>query len=228
MEKKIDYTVLYNVQDEILKIIFDLDNSFYLTGGTALHRFHYNYRYSDDLDFFSPGDDLYPEYIKQICDKFKSVNIEYSHIVQTRDFNRFLIKSILQIDFINDRVFREGLSITRNNFRIDNITNILTNKISAIMSRDEEKDFFDLFCIAFNESFDWSEVIQVANKKAVCDPDLLIYRIKSFPLDWLQRIKRTESDLIITHNNVETICEDIKEGNENRLARKLSRENFQP
>ncbi|MBU4487073.1 MAG: nucleotidyl transferase AbiEii/AbiGii toxin family protein [Candidatus Delongbacteria bacterium] len=218
MEKKIDYNILYEVQDEVLKIVFSLENSFYLTGGTALHRFHYSYRYSDDLDFFAPNDDLYSEYIKQISDKFSSENIEYTHTVHSRDFNRLMVDNVLQLDFVNDRVYREGLSIIKDNRRIDNITNILTNKISAILSRDEEKDFFDLFCIAFNEPFDWNQALSIAGKKCICQPDMLIYRLKSFPLDWLNRIKRTDKTLEIKVENVNTMCGDILEKRKNSLV----------
>lgn len=34
MEKKVDYQKLYALQDEVLAIVFGLENSFYLTGGT--------------------------------------------------------------------------------------------------------------------------------------------------------------------------------------------------
>ena len=218
MEKKIDYKELYEVQDKVLEIVFSLENSFYLTGGTALHRFHYNYRYSDDLDFFAPNDELYSEYLKQIYDKFEFEKIRCDKLVQSRDFSRMKIADTLQIDFVNDRVYRDGNSIIKNGFRIDNINNILTNKITAIMSRDEEKDFFDLFCIAFNESFDWTQILESANKKSNFQPEILIYRIKSFPLDWLDKIKRTKNKLVITQKSVEKMCEDIKEGRENGLG----------
>ncbi len=61
MGKEIDYKELYILQDMVLKIIFNLSNNFYLTGGIALHRFHYNARYSDDLDFFAYCDDVFLE-----------------------------------------------------------------------------------------------------------------------------------------------------------------------
>ena len=48
---------LYPFQDEILKIIEDLNSDFYLTGGTALGRCYLNHRYSDDLDFFVNNND---------------------------------------------------------------------------------------------------------------------------------------------------------------------------
>jgi hypothetical protein len=37
MEKKIDYDMLYSLQDKILDIIVKLENDFYLTGGISLH-----------------------------------------------------------------------------------------------------------------------------------------------------------------------------------------------
>ena len=54
MEKDIirDYAQLYALQDKVLKIIFTEETPFYLTGGTALHRFYCEHRYSDDLDLF--------------------------------------------------------------------------------------------------------------------------------------------------------------------------------
>ncbi len=58
--EKIDYNYIYSLQDKILKIVFSLDNGFYLTGGTALHRFYFKLRYSDDLVFFLQ----YREYIQ--------------------------------------------------------------------------------------------------------------------------------------------------------------------
>ncbi|MDD3044941.1 MAG: nucleotidyl transferase AbiEii/AbiGii toxin family protein [Candidatus Delongbacteria bacterium] len=219
MGKKIDYKELYEVQDQVLKTVFSLDNSFYLTGGTALHRFHYNYRYSDDLDLFAPDDGLFAEYLKQVYDRFEADNIKLEKLVQSRDFHRIKAADTLQIDFVNDRVYRDGNSVIKNGFRVDNIQNILTNKISAILSRDEEKDFFDLFCIAFNESFDWAQILESANKKSIVQPEMLIYRIKSFPLEWLNNIKRTESELIITDKDIDTICDDIIEKRNNTLMR---------
>lgn len=144
MEEKIDFMELYRVQDKLLKIIFALEHEFYLTGGTALHRFYYNLRYSDDLDFFSNNDELFSENISQILNACDKNGIRYNRIVQAKDFQRVMINDLLQIDFVNDRVYREGKSNIINGMRIDNKINILTNKIVAILNRAEEKDIFDI------------------------------------------------------------------------------------
>ena len=49
----IDYEKLYQLQDEVLEVVFGVENEFYLTGGTCLSRFYKEKRYSDDLDFFT-------------------------------------------------------------------------------------------------------------------------------------------------------------------------------
>jgi hypothetical protein len=43
---------LYPLQDEVMKIAAIYGDKIYLTGGTALARFHFHHRLSEDLDFF--------------------------------------------------------------------------------------------------------------------------------------------------------------------------------
>ncbi len=98
-------------------------------------------------------------------ESLKQNSLEYEPVAAARDFHRIMVKSLLQIDFVNDRVYREGTSKKYNSYRIDNIVNILTDKMLAITSRDEEKDIFDLFTIAFNEKFNWDEMFRICEKK---------------------------------------------------------------
>lgn len=216
MEKKIDYEKLYLLQDEVLKIVFDLENTFYLTGGTALHRFYYNYRYSDDLDFFSHNDTLFGESVNEVIDSLVKKDYDINHTVQAKDFHRIMVDNFLQLDFVNDRVHREGKSKIINDIRVDNTINILANKVTAIVGRDEEKDFFDLFCLAQHESFNWETILEIANEKSVFDKETLIYRLKSFPLAWLSNIKRIE-DITIDDKMIKQLTHDILLGLDNSL-----------
>ena len=122
----------------------------------------------------------------------------------------------MQLDFVNDRVYRYKKSNIIDGIRVDNKINILTNKICTIVSRDEEKDIFDLFCLAYNEEFNWGEVFKIANKKAIVEKDLFIYRIKSFPLSWLERIKKIE-EIEITLEVVNRLCDDVLHDGNNSL-----------
>jgi hypothetical protein len=92
----------------------------------------------------------------------------------------------------------------------------LTNKVHALVSRDEEKDFFDLFCFAFFQEFSWKDILEIANRKGIVEKDILIYRIKTFPLEWLHRIKHIEAT-VITREHIDLLCRDILEENNNSL-----------
>jgi predicted nucleotidyltransferase component of viral defense system len=49
---------LYPLQDRVFEITSVYEDQLYLIGGTALARFHFNHRFSEDLDFFTDTDDL--------------------------------------------------------------------------------------------------------------------------------------------------------------------------
>jgi len=211
--KKIDYKELYALQDSVLEVVFALENSFYLTGGTALHRFHYNARYSDNLDLFTTKNNLFSESINEIIDKLEE-KYDLNHTVKSRDFHRVLVSDSLQLDFVNDSVYRYGKSDILHSIRVDNKINILANKVTAIVGRDEGKDVFDLFFIAINEAFSWKEILHIANKKATVEKEVLIERLSSFPLNWLDNLKKIKQ-FRVTENMVKQICNDILQNREN-------------
>ena len=216
MEKSLNYQALYTLQDQILSHVMALENDFYLTGGTALHRFYCHHRYSIDLDFFVSNSPLFYESVNEILELLSNKQYEIKQEVVFRDFYRIRINQLLQVDFVNDRVYRYGKSNLISTFRIDNPVNILTNKITALMSRDEEKDFFDLFCCAFHMQFDWKSILEIANKKARVEKDILIYRISSFPLPWLEKINII-TPLPITADSIQALCDDILYEQDNSL-----------
>ena len=220
MEKDIirDYAQLYTLQDEVLKIIFSEGTSFYLTGGTALHRFYCNGRYSDDLDLFMQGQPYFYDEVKAAIYKLqKNFNVETA--VNAKDFLRVKIKN-LKIDFVNDRVYRYGKSTVQNGVSVDNVYNILANKLTAVLGRDEEKDVFDIVCICLMYDFNWIDILQAAHEKEGFEDYILIERLKSFPLEWIKNlklIKKTD----ITDKMIDMICTDIKEKCANSLVHRV-------
>lgn len=215
MEINIEYK-LYTFQDTILNLVMSLENDFYLTGGTALHRFYLQSRYSEDLDFFVSNAPHFYEDFNEIFENITAQGFNVKREVSFRDFYRLRINEDLQVDFVNDRVYRYGKSNVVSGFRIDNPLNILANKITAIVSRDEEKDFFDICCCALNLEFNWHTLLTIANKKALIEKETLIYRLKSFPLQWLSKIK-TLKPLNITSELIEIMCNDIVKESMNSL-----------
>lgn len=103
--------------------------------------------------------------------------------------------------------------------KVDNEVNILANKITAIISRDEAKDIFDLFYIAVHKEFSWDDILLIANKKSKVDKETLINRLKTFPVSWLSSIKIIEP-FSITNDMIQQISGDILLGQDNSLHRK--------
>jgi len=189
---ELDYQNLYKTQDKILKKIFEVTHEFYLTGGTCLNRFYYEKRYSDDLDFFTNNSDFFRQSINAIFDALEHSGFEFSKTVDSKDFVRFVIlehSQPLQIDFVNDRVKRIGMPMARDGYLIDTIDNILSNKITAVMGRDEPKDIFDIYMIASLEDIDWAKILEFARQKVTFQKEDLLYRLDTFPRVFLKKIK---------------------------------------
>lgn len=185
----LEYESLYKLQDEVLKVVFDTEHEFYLTGGTCLSRFYAEKRYSDDLDFFTNQSPRYSFAIKNIkkalAEKFQ-LGVE----VESKDFTRVMVDNILQVDFVNDISFRyKEPIVNENNYLIDNIENILSNKIMAVVGRDNPKDIFDIYLIWKLYDFEWIEILDAAHKKAGFTNEELIIRLKTFPKELFQEIK---------------------------------------
>lgn len=188
----IDYKKLYLLQDEVLEIIFQTEKIFYLTGGTCLSRFYCEKRYSDDLDLFTHDSPRYNFAIRKIKSALNK-NFVLFESIESKDFTRIKINEILTVDFVNDFSYRhKDVIITDRGFIIDNIENILSNKLTAILGRDNPKDIFDVYVIWKFYSFSWKEILDAAHRKSQFKDEELIVRLKSFPKKLLEKLRITD------------------------------------
>ncbi|MDO8610869.1 MAG: nucleotidyl transferase AbiEii/AbiGii toxin family protein [bacterium] len=181
---------LYPLQDKVLKLIDGLQTPFYLTGGTALSRCYFNHRYSDDLDFFVNKDSNFIKFSEQILSNLMK-NFEVEVIIKSESYISIKVNKILKIDLVNDVQYRYGQLEKKKIFsKVDNVKNILSNKLSALISRDEAKDVVDIWVIAKNSKIDWKDIFLSANSKAVgIFPPDIAKRLIEFPIGLLERIK---------------------------------------
>lgn len=193
---ELDYKTLYRLQDDVLKVVFGIEHEFYLTGGTCLSRFYVEKRYSDDLDFFTNSSMRFSFAVKSVriaLEKAFNLKIE----IESKDFVRYLIENSLQVDFVNDASPRYKTPVLlENGYLIDTIENILSNKLTAVMGRDNPKDVFDIYLISKFYSFDWREILEAAHLKAGFEMDDLIIRLKTFPPELLSSIKLVDSGFL--------------------------------
>ena len=160
---------LYPFQDKIIQVIQSCDTQFYLTGGTVLSRKYLEHRYSDDLDFFVNADPKFRDHINKIEANLSLTGINFNVLTRADDFVRVVTTKDreidLKLDFINDIEYHyDGFEQDEKLGKIDNIQNILSNKISAL-PRLEIKDFVDVVFIARLFSFSWKNIIDQAIKK---------------------------------------------------------------
>lgn len=195
--EEIDIRSLYSLQDKVLSLVFSLESGFYLTGGTCLHRFYHEDRYSVDLDLFSSDNNLFRQDSRNVLKALEVAKIRFELIVDTRDFIRITAEDELGIDLVNDRVFRAGESIRhKSGILLDNIQNISANKICAVLGRDDPKDVFDLYSINVRHSPDWCRILDYAAKKCVIDPEMLCFRLNSFPLELIEMVNVVSRDFV--------------------------------
>ena len=157
--------VLYPIQDKVITVF--RDSPFYLTGGTALSRGYYNHRYSEDLDYFVNDHPDFQRITKKQIEKltliFPDLEIDQEEINVARVF---VEKNNLKIELINDVPSHIGKLVDHPVLGIvDSKDNILANKLTALIGREEPKDMVDIFFL-LRDGLDIKKALLDADSKA--------------------------------------------------------------
>ena len=105
-------------------------------------------------------------------------------------------------------------------YTIIQVVPVEKNKLTAVVSRDEPKDVFDICVLSQNYRFNWVEVFNEAKNKSIINEIDVEQRIKSFPVllfqkaDW--HIFPVDIDLLA--NAIVTIANDFLLGSDNSLG----------
>jgi hypothetical protein len=107
--------------------------------------------------------------------------------------------------------------------RIDSPVNILANKLTALIGRDEPKDIFDIIYFSLNYSFNWMDIFHHAKQKAVINELDVEQRLVSFPVEWLENVNWLNKpiDLNFARESLKQIADDFLLGKPNSLANNL-------
>lgn len=137
-----NYNLLYETQNTIINLIKNKDLGLYLKGGTALHRFYFDYRFSEDLDFFTLEQNNASLVFKNFVDLLEQNDIDFTIEIHAKDFKRLMVQKHLKIDLVNDWVKHWGAIIEKDGILLDNLENIFTNKLTAMFDREAIKRCF--------------------------------------------------------------------------------------
>jgi hypothetical protein len=118
----------------------------------------------------------------------KDFNTSDDKILLSDDFIRIWIpgKRELKIELVNDVAERWGNPVFAGTTPVDTVGNILANKLTAIVGRDEPKDIFDIVGIATNFSFNWGDVFVYVLQKAIVSEVDVLMRINAFPVELME------------------------------------------
>ena len=137
------------LQREILLSLSEnetIGNSYFLTGGTALSVFYLHHRTSIDLDLFTikkaPMEDIYLWITRRWGNESKRIHFN-DFILQMviKDVKVDIVYDPISFDEKRERYYFNG----HRSLAVDSIRNIASNKLAAMVSRREVKDFLDFF-----------------------------------------------------------------------------------
>ncbi len=185
------YDRLYPLQDRVLALIHSLETGLYLSGGTAASRGYLNHRFSDDLDLFADDDKSFGLWAERVIQAILSAKIG-ELIVGLREERFFRLtltqeSAALKIEMINDVPSRVGVIKDHPILgRLDSAENILANKITALLDREEPKDLADIWGFCHLKGLSLEEAIFGAQGKAagVFPADLARLLCSATITDW--------------------------------------------
>jgi len=164
--------IIYPAQDRILRAVGEeFGDAFYLTGGTALSRFYFGHRLSEDLDLFTESENIrtaIPRIVKLIESLGYGVEVHSRSVTFGRLFAVLENGERLKIDLAADNPIEKPQPFK--GFYLDTLKNIAVNKITAFEDRAEIKDLIDLYYLVKKAGISIEEILELADRKRVPVP----------------------------------------------------------
>ena len=175
------------LQLDFLQAWFDRSSGFFLTGGGALIGFYGLQRTTQDLDLFTTSAEDFAQVADLFHDCCKDLCATGAAMITSPHFRRFRLEKgelVTLVDFVEDlapQVFPE--KNLREGVILDPAEEILVNKVCAIVSRSEPRDFFDLHFLS-TQGFDADEGLRLAPQKdGGVNAETLAMVLQSLPWD---------------------------------------------
>lgn len=165
------FSALYPFQDEVLRLVKEAKTGFHLTGGTALSRGYLQHRFSDDLDLFVNFDAHFGEWSNRVVDTFWRLGDWKTEVILREEY---FVRAVLtregvalKVEMVNDVGSRVG--DVRDHpvlGRLDSAENILANKLTALIGREESRDLADVWGLCTTLGLSINEAIHGAQSKS--------------------------------------------------------------
>jgi hypothetical protein len=174
---------------DFLTRFFDRNQSFFLTGGSALGIFYLDHRLSYDLDLFStesaPMD--WHRLGNQVLGVAQEIGATCQSLIAAPDFHRFELRRDAEreiLDFVIERVPQvDPVKQQVDKIRVDSVREIIANKLCTLIGRTEIKDLIDLYFLQ-QAGYDLLSYLPDAQKKeGGLDPAMISYLLADLQVD---------------------------------------------
>lgn len=139
------------LQEELLQAFFEQEAGFFLTGGAALVGFHLGHRHTDDLDLFTMDEEAFERGSFALQAAADATGARLTLRQQAPGFRRYVAErpdDAVVVDLVLERVPQMfGDKESRGRIVIDSPREILANKLTALVSRAEERDLIDVMVL---------------------------------------------------------------------------------
>lgn len=169
----------------------------YLTGGTCLAEYYFGHRLSVDMDLFTQDKALFQEAQPYFLDPSSFPEGAVSKLRETPYICQYQYQHrsqspAIKIDLVLDFVPQVGEPFLVEGVWINNLDDILSSKMGCLISRNETKDYLDLFRLIPASHLTTRELIDLGLvKEGGLDPLILANQ-----MEFLQRAKQPSADFL--------------------------------
>jgi hypothetical protein len=156
------------IQREVLARFFAHESGFWLSGGAALAGYHLGHRTTSDLDLFTDDDDAFERARHVVPALAADLALRLDVRQEAPGFRRYALTGSgegVVVDLVRERVVQgrdpKGLF---GGVRVDPPSEILANKLGAIVGRSEERDLVDIMFLE-RSGLDVADALPLATAK---------------------------------------------------------------
>lgn len=161
---------LTELQQEIINTLKGLEESkeLYFTGGSALSAYYLHHRLSEDLDFFTPAEDMIQLISRKLLHSLEKKGIKVEMVRNFKSFVEMITSrgnESMKIQIALDSPYRLERTKEIDGLIVDSLMDIATGKLLALFGRAAERDFVDIYFLIKEGKFNLDELINKASEK---------------------------------------------------------------
>lgn len=161
---------LTGLQQEIINSFKKLEEAkeLYFTGGSALAAYYLHHRLSEDMDFFTPAEELIQLVSKKLKIELEKKGIKVNLVRNFKSFVEMIAgkgNESMKIQFALDSPYRLEKTKEINGVTVDSLIDISAGKLLALFGRAAERDFVDIYFLVKEGYCNLDELIKKASEK---------------------------------------------------------------